>query len=164
MAVYNEEPFIAEAIESVLAQRFADYELIVSDDGSTDATAKIAREYPVNYVYQTNRGISAARNTGFLHSQAKYVLFLDHDDRLLPMGVAAGVKLLEEHQECAIAVGEHKYIGPDGTEIGYSHKHAAGRDPLLAGVDTRCPACFLASDDIRPPAIAARPLWLPLGR
>ena len=101
------------------------------DDGSTDATAQIAQDYPVNYVYQSNRGISAARNTGFLHSRGKYVLFLDHDDRLLPRGVEAGVKLLEEHPECAIAVGEHKFIGADGTEIGYSHKHAAGRDHYL---------------------------------
>ena len=58
-------------------------------------------------------------------------MFLDHDDRLLPRGVETGVKLLEEHPECAIAVGEHKFIGPDGTEIGYSHKHAAGRDHYL---------------------------------
>jgi GT2 family glycosyltransferase len=142
---YNSARYLAETIESVLAQTYPRLEIILIDDGSTDATAKIARDYPVNYVYQTNRGISAARNTGFSHSQGKYVLFLDHDDRLLPMGVAAGVKLLEEHPECAIAVGEHKYIGPDGAEIGYSHKHAAGRDHyhrLLAHnfIETPCSA------------------------
>ena len=128
---YNSARYLAETIESVLAQTYPRVEIILIDDGSTDATAKIAQDYPVNYVYQSNRGISAARNTGFLHSQGKYVLFLDHDDRLLPRGVEAGVKLLEEHPECAIAVGEHKFIGADGTEIGYSHKHAAGRDHYL---------------------------------
>jgi glycosyltransferase involved in cell wall biosynthesis len=86
------------------------------------------QSYPVRYVYQTNRGISAARNTGIAHSLGKYVLFLDHDDRLLPKAVEAGVKVLEKNPECAIAVGEHRYIGPDGTALGYSHKHAAGRD------------------------------------
>jgi glycosyltransferase involved in cell wall biosynthesis len=128
---YNSARYLAETIESVLAQTYPRVEVVLVDDGSTDATAQIAQDYPVNYVYQTNRGISAARNTGFLHSQGKYVLFLDHDDRLLPRGVEAGVKLLEEHPECAIAVGEHKFIGADGTEIGYSHKHAAGRDHYL---------------------------------
>lgn len=128
---YNSARYLAETIESVLAQTYPRVEIILIDDGSSDETAKIAQGYPVNYVYQTNRGISAARNTGFLHSQGKYVLFLDHDDRLLPRGVEAGVKLLEEHPECAIAVGEHKFIGPDGTEIGDSHKHAAGQDHYL---------------------------------
>ncbi len=128
---YNSARYLAETIESVLAQTYPRVEIILIDDGSTDATAQIAQDYPVNYVYQSNRGISAARNTGFLHSRGKYVLFLDHDDRLLPRGVEAGVKLLEEHPECAIAVGEHKFIGADGTEIGYSHKHAAGRDHYL---------------------------------
>lgn len=128
---YNSARYLAETIESVLAQTYPRVEIILIDDGSTDATAQIAQDYPVNYVYQANRGISAARNSGFLHSQGKYVLFLDHDDRLLPRGVEAGVKLLEEHPECAIAVGEHKFIGADGTEIGYSHKHAAGRDHYL---------------------------------
>jgi glycosyltransferase involved in cell wall biosynthesis len=103
-------------------------EIIVVDDGSSDATSRIAQSYPVGYVYQTNRGISAARNNGLFRSQGKYVLFLDHDDRLLPNAVESGVRALEEHPECAIAVGEHRYIGADGTELGYSTKHAAGRD------------------------------------
>jgi glycosyltransferase involved in cell wall biosynthesis len=125
---YNSARYLAETIESVLAQTHPRVEIILIDDGSTDATAKIAQGYPVNYIFQTNGGISAARNNGFLHSQGKYVLFLDHDDRLLPRGIEAGVKLLEAHPDCAIAVGEHKFIGPDGTEIGYSHKHSGGHD------------------------------------
>ena len=128
---YNSVRYLAETIESVLAQTYPRVEIILVDDGSTDGTAEIAQGYPVSYVYQDNRGISAARNTGFLHSKGKYVLFLDHDDRLLPKGVEAGVKLLELHPECAIAVGEHKFIGPDGTEIGYSRKHAAKSDHYL---------------------------------
>jgi glycosyltransferase involved in cell wall biosynthesis len=125
---YNSARYLAETVESVVAQTYGRIEIIVVDDGSSDATSEIAQSYPVRYVYQTNRGISAARNTGIVHSQGKYVLFLDHDDRLLPNAVEAGVKVLEENPECAIAVGEHRYIGPDGTALGYSHKHAAGRD------------------------------------
>jgi glycosyltransferase involved in cell wall biosynthesis len=125
---YNSARYLGEAIESVLQQTYPRIEIILVDDGSTDETAQIARPYPVHYIYQKNRGISAARNTGIAHTQGKYVLFLDHDDRLLPMGVETGVKLLEEHPECAVAVGEHRYIGADGRQIGYSNKRAAGRD------------------------------------
>lgn len=125
---YNSARYLGETIESVLLQTYPRIEIIVVDDGSTDETSSIARSYGVNYIYQANRGISAARNTGIIHSQGKYVLFLDHDDRLLPKAVVTGVQLLEEHPECAVAVGEHRYIGADGTALGYSNKHAAGRD------------------------------------
>jgi glycosyltransferase involved in cell wall biosynthesis len=125
---YNSARYLGETIESVLAQTYARVEVIVVDDGSTDATPKIAQSYPVQYVYQANRGISAARNTGVVHSRGKYVQFLDHDDRLLPGAIEVGVKFLEQRPECAMAVGEHRYIQADGTEIGYSHKHAIGHD------------------------------------
>jgi Glycosyl transferase family 2 len=125
---YNSARYLSETIESVLAQTYAQVELIVVNDGSTDRTAEIAQSYPLQYVYQKNGGISAARNTGVLHSRGKYVLFLDHDDRLLPRAIEVGVKSLEERPECAMAVGEHRYIQADGTEIGFSHKSAIVRD------------------------------------
>jgi glycosyltransferase involved in cell wall biosynthesis len=128
---YNSKRYLAETIESALLQTYPRIEIIVVDDGSTDETAEIARCYPVNYIYQTNRGISAARNTGIRHCRGEYVQFLDHDDRLLPRAVETGVKLLEQHPECAHAVGEHWYIGADGRAIGYSNKRAAGRDHYL---------------------------------
>jgi glycosyltransferase involved in cell wall biosynthesis len=125
---YNSSRYLAETIESILAQTYPRVEIIVVDDGSTDATPEIAQSYPVQYFFQRNRGISAARNTGVLQSRGKYVQFLDHDDRLLPEAFALGVKLLEEHPECSMAVGEHRYIQADGTGIGCSHKHRASGD------------------------------------
>jgi glycosyltransferase involved in cell wall biosynthesis len=124
---YNSARYLGETIESVLAQTYARVEIIVVDDGSTDTTPKIAQSYPVQYVHQTNRGISAARNAGVFHSRGKYVQFLDHDDRLLPMALEVGVKFLEEQPECAMAVGEHRYIQADGTGIGCSRKHTIKR-------------------------------------
>jgi glycosyltransferase involved in cell wall biosynthesis len=125
---YNSARYLAETIESVQLQTYPRIEIIVVDDGSSDETAQIARSYSVHYIYQENRGISAARNTGIQHGHGKYVLFLDHDDRLLPRAVETGVRLLEEHPDCTLAVGEHWYIGPDGAAIGYSNKCAVGRD------------------------------------
>ena len=125
---YNSARYLAQTIQSVLAQTYARVEIIVVDDGSTDETHKIAQSYQLQYVYQTNGGISAARNAGVVHSRGKYVLFLDHDDRLLPMAIEVGVKCLEDRPECAMAVGEHRYIQADGTAIGYSRKHITGRD------------------------------------
>lgn len=125
---YNAARYLAEAIESVLAQTYPQIEIIVIDDGSIDETASIARTYPVIYLYQVNSGISAARNAGIRQSRGKYVQFLDHDDRLLPEAIETGARLLEAHPECAMTVGEHRYIGPDGSVLGRSNKCAAGRD------------------------------------
>jgi glycosyltransferase involved in cell wall biosynthesis len=148
---YNSARYLRESIESALAQSYPRIEIIVVDDGSTDETTRIARSYGVRYIYQANRGISAARNTGILHSRGEYVLFLDHDDRLLPRAVETGVRLLEEHRECALAVGEHRYIGADGKAIGYSNKHAAGGDHYLMllehnFIETPCSALHRRSD------------------
>jgi glycosyltransferase involved in cell wall biosynthesis len=128
---YNGARYLAETIESALLQTYSAIEVIVVDDGSSDATARIAQAYPVTYVRQENRGVSAARNNGIHHSHGKYLVFLDHDDRLLPEAVTIGVRLLEEHPECSTAVGEHGYIGSDGDPLGSSAKRAAGRDHYL---------------------------------
>jgi glycosyltransferase involved in cell wall biosynthesis len=125
---HNSARYLTESVDSVLAQTYPAIEIVVVDDGSTDDTSAVARTLPVEYVYQPNRGVSAARNQGIRHSRGKYILFLDYDDRLLPRAVEIGVKLLEEHPECAMAVGEHRYIAADGTPLGSSRKHATGRD------------------------------------
>jgi glycosyltransferase involved in cell wall biosynthesis len=126
--MFNSARYLAETIESVLRQTYPRIEIIVVDDGSSDATREIAGSYPVQYRFQENRGISAARNTGVLESRGKYVQFLDHDDRLLPQAIELGVKLLEDHPECSMAVGEHRYIRADGSEIGHSRKHSTQCD------------------------------------
>ncbi len=77
---YNRAATLPRAIESVLAQSFKDYELIVVDDGSSDETAKILERYPIRVIRQPNRGVSAARNRGIKAAQGKIVAFLDSDD------------------------------------------------------------------------------------
>ena len=85
--VYNGAATIANAIESILGQTRAPDEIIVSDDCSTDQTAEVAARYAgrVRYVKRLhNGGLSANRNTALRVSQGEWLLFLDHDDVLLP--------------------------------------------------------------------------------
>jgi len=82
---YNAARYIAEAIESVLAQTLPPAEIIVVDDGSTDATAEVAGGFPgVMVLRQAHRGVSAARNAAVEASRAPFIAFLDADDIWLP--------------------------------------------------------------------------------
>ena len=83
---YNRFPLVCEAIDSVLAQTFSDYELIVVDDGSTDQTPDVQKIYEgkLRFVSQENQGASAARNRGVVEARGKWVSFLDSDDLWLP--------------------------------------------------------------------------------
>lgn len=81
---YQQGRYLAEAIESVLAQSWGHKEVIVVNDGSTDNTSEVARRYPVRLIEQPNRGLPAARNTGIREAAGEYILCLDADDRLAP--------------------------------------------------------------------------------
>ncbi len=103
---YNAERFLARAMRSALAQTYANLELIVVDDGSTDGTAEVIRAFRdrrVRYFSQPNRGQGAARNHGICASAGRYVTFLDADDVYLPEKVRRQVEFLETHQEYQVA-------------------------------------------------------------
>lgn len=85
--VYNVELFIAEAIESVLSQSFAEIELILVNDGSQDDSASICGDYArrdnrIKFLDQENSGVSIARNNGLLHAKGEYIYFMDADDTI----------------------------------------------------------------------------------
>jgi len=85
MPAYNSEKYISEAIESVIGQTYANWELIVVDDGSTDGTRRIVDRYirdggRIRYIHQKNSGPSAARNRGIEASNGRYIALLDSDD------------------------------------------------------------------------------------
>ena len=83
---YNQARFLSDAIESVLTQTYSQFEMVVVDDGSTDNASEVVARYPgVRYMRQDNQGLSAARNTGLRESNGAYLVFLDADDRLLPL-------------------------------------------------------------------------------
>src|SRR5919112_291203 len=120
---YNQAHFLGEAIESVLAQSYPNFEIIVVDDGSTDDTSEVAGRYPkVRLVRQENQGLSGARNAGLARSEGEYVVFLDADDRLLPEALETGLEYLDAHSECAFASGRYRFIGGDGSFLN-PHRH-----------------------------------------
>jgi len=110
----NEERFLGEAIESVRAQTFTDWELILVDDGSRDGSADIARSYTnaeparIRYLRHpggTNRGMSASRNRGIEASRGDLVAFLDGDDVWLPDKLREQVARLDAEPRAALVYG-----------------------------------------------------------
>src|SRR5436305_1935247 len=99
MPAFNAEAFVAEGIESVLAQDYECVEVIVVDDGSTDNTSAVASRYPVKCIAQKNSGIAAARNAGVAVSRGSLVAFLDADDIWLPGKLSTQVAYLLKHPE-----------------------------------------------------------------
>lgn len=83
---YNRASYLSQAIDSVLAQSCADYEIIVVDDGSTDNTGQILESYRdrIRCIHQANKGVSAARNMGIRSARGEWIAFLDSDDIWLP--------------------------------------------------------------------------------
>jgi glycosyltransferase involved in cell wall biosynthesis len=114
----NEERFIQEAIESVFAQTYDNWELLLVDDGSTDASTRIALQYAerhpskVRYLEHPghqNRGVSVSRNLGSRHAKGKYVAFLDSDDVWLPNKLQRQVTILGACPEAGMVYGLPQY-------------------------------------------------------
>lgn len=86
--VYNREDLVCNAVESVISQTYKNWELIIVNDGSTDGTGNILKQYEDNekikVIYQPNGGVSSARNKGLENSTGDYFAFLDSDDLWLP--------------------------------------------------------------------------------
>lgn len=93
---YNSARYVVDAVESVLAQTYRDFEVIVIDDGSTDETPEVMKRYgaPVRYLRQENAGVAAARNRGIAESSGRYVAFLDADDVWLPQKLERQINAL----------------------------------------------------------------------
>lgn len=131
--LYNKAPYVAKAIESVLAQTFNDFELIIVDDGSKDNSAEIAVQAIENQmncrlIRQKNAGVSVTRNNGVVASQGDYLCFLDADDWWAPNFLEEMAKLTTEFPDAGIygtnyiIVNETKRktrVSPIGVEAGF---------------------------------------------
>ena len=137
--LYNKAPYIRKALESVFAQTYTDYELIVVDDGSTDDSARIAEEYilevkgaensgaettasrlsPLAFrlIRQANSGVSAARNNGVAQASGDYITFLDADDWWEPTYLERMAQLIEDYPEAGLYACNYVYYKPGKTHV-----------------------------------------------
>lgn len=125
--VYNAEKFLRECVESVLAQSFTDWELILVDDGSTDASPDICRNYAqkdkrIKVITKPNGGLSSARNAGLDKACGNYLFFLDSDDELYPYSLSCLYDMAKKY-DVDLAVGvqartpsKPQSDGPTGNE------------------------------------------------
>ena len=118
---YNSRAYICDAVDSCLAQTYPNCEVVVVDDGSTDATPDLLRTRygdRIRLIQQANRGAAGARNTGVREARGEYVQFCDSDDRLLPEKVQAGWQLFQQMPEIALVYTFAKIVLPDDvTEV-----------------------------------------------
>jgi glycosyltransferase involved in cell wall biosynthesis len=107
IAAWNAERWLAQALDSVLAQEHMPVDVLVIDDGSSDATGELARRYPppVRVIGQANAGIGAARNRGVEQVSGDAVAFLDADDLMTPASIACRVRVLSSRPEIDLVFG-----------------------------------------------------------
>ena len=123
--LYNKAPYVRKALESVFAQTYTDYELIVVDDGSTDDSAAIAEDllasrlspFAFRLLKQKNAGVSAARNKGFSVSSGDYIAFLDADDWWEPTYLEKMAKLIEDYPDAGLYASNYVYYKPGKTRV-----------------------------------------------
>jgi glycosyltransferase involved in cell wall biosynthesis len=123
---YNRLPMLTEAIHSVLKQDFEDFELIVVDDGSTDGTIEEIRKFGGRVrllQHPENRGVSAARNKGFLHAKGKYIAFLDSDDLWVKGKLKIQVTFLDDNPHYPLCYTDEIWIRR-GKRVNPMVKHA----------------------------------------
>src|SRR5918999_182515 len=113
IATYNRAQFLLETVRSILNQRYQNFELIVVDDGSTDETRQVMADFRsrVRYLYQANRGPSAARNLGVRHANADWIAFQDSDDLTLPQHLQILYGYVEKHPGCGMVFANGDYLG-----------------------------------------------------
>ena len=137
MTVYNNGPYVAEAIESALGQTYPNVEVVVVDDGSDDESLEIVQRYPqVKSASQPRGGIGAARNAAVAMATGDYFTFLDADDRFPPDKLQIQLKAFEDHPTLEVVYGYvREFVSPDLTPeqaarirpaVKYNESHLSG--------------------------------------
>lgn len=122
MPVYNSERYLAQAIESILAQTFTDFEFLIADDGSTDRSLKILHRYAasdprIQVTSQENRGIARTRNYLLHQASGPLLAVMDADDIALPERFALQVAFLQSHPQVVCVGGAQDWIDEDGRRL-----------------------------------------------
>ena len=128
---YNAGAYLKAAVDSLLAERLPELEIVVVDDGSTDASVETLARLPVRLVRQKNAGEAAARNAGVRAASGRFVTFLDADDLIAPGGLAARLAFLEENPaERAVGGLPLRLIDESGAAIADVFEKMSGRWPF----------------------------------
>ena len=151
MSVYNGERYLRPAVESILAQTFADFEFVIIDDGSTDASPSILRQYAdrdprVVVTVRAHKGVPATLNEAFAMSRGKYIARMDCDDVALPERFARQVALLDADPAVACTGGSFQLIDGRGrllTTLNPPADDAAIQAKLLRGHTAICHSCAM---------------------
>jgi glycosyltransferase involved in cell wall biosynthesis len=129
---YNYANYIGEALNSVAAQSYTEWECIVVDDGSTDHTAEVVAAFVAahpaqefRYVFVENSGTSAAKNTGIDLARGKYIQFLDADDLLSVDKLSIQVRIMYE-QDCALVYSESRFFTDSNSKAEVPSKYPPG--------------------------------------
>lgn len=122
--LYNKAPYVRKALETVCAQTYRDYEIIVINDGSTDNSAIVAEEFlnsveGINYkiLQQKNAGVAAARNNGVAQANGNYLAFLDADDWWEPTYLERMAKLIKDYPDAGLYACNYVYYKPGKTHV-----------------------------------------------
>lgn len=157
MPVYNGAPYVARALDSILAQTYRDFELIVIDDGSDDASASIIEERAVSdrrivVLRQRNQGVIASLNRGLSMARAPYVARMDADDVAHPRRLERQIELMERRPEVGV-VGTYlrviDAVGVPGALIQFPTGAAEVAERILFGSPIAHPAAMMRRDLIR---------------
>ncbi|HEY6298591.1 MAG TPA: glycosyltransferase family A protein [Candidatus Binatus sp.] len=139
--VYNGAATIDRALESVFAQTFADYEIVICDDGSTDDTPSALAKHgdKIRVVRQENRGLPAARNAAVAASRGELLALIDHDDEWLPQKLELAVTAMRSDPGAALLYSDMIVVNDAGEEfrrsqIGPDTAHAPTMDEMLARI------------------------------
>jgi glycosyltransferase involved in cell wall biosynthesis len=121
---YNRGWIIKEAIDSILAQDYTEFELIVVDDGSTDHTSDVLDSYgdDIKVLFQKNKGVSAARNRGIAEASGKFIAFLDSDDLWLPQKLTVQIEFFNQTPDALICQTEEVWIR-NGLRVNPKKRH-----------------------------------------
>lgn len=118
--LYNARDVIRDTIQSVLVQTWKDYEIVVTDDGSTDGSGEVVRAFgpALRYIRQENGGVARARNRGIAESTGTYIALLDHDDLWHPMKLEKQVTVLARQPEVGMVITDVAHIDREGRPMG----------------------------------------------
>jgi glycosyltransferase involved in cell wall biosynthesis len=146
---YNRENLLPRALDSIEAQTFGDWEIVLVDDGSTDHSADLAAPYALRlgerfrYLHQQNRGSSAARNRGIDSCRGRFVAFLDSDDEFLPTKLERQLVLFEQRPDLGLVYCDYSFVDLDGvrTESAFDTKLRLARTVPCQAIGLGCFVC-----------------------